>query len=230
MQIAPLLLVTTSLITPAPAQPGPSVDLFRPDLMKNITLEAVQQPRQNPITQSNPNTQDPTHQFGLGAALTMTNRGVGGSMRYWFGDHVGVTLQASWYKSGGYRAYSITGVNADIPTGHTYQVMPSLILLFGQTDPTKVVSLRPYVGGGASYASSSRPVTTLTGPTSSTVSLYRTSGIGQVGFGGIELSFLDYPSLTISNEIAYYRLPVKLGNRTAVDGVNYQVAVHFYLK
>ncbi len=49
-------------------------------------------------------------------------------------------------------------------------------------------------------------------------------------FGGAELTFKDAEYLALSGELIYYRLPVQLPSRISLDGFNYLVAVHFYLK
>jgi hypothetical protein len=96
---------------------------------------------------------------------------------------------------------------------------------FGQANPNQVVSLRPYAGGGFSYSTVSSSIRTTSSPIG-----VSGSGFGQQAFGGIEMSFADYPSLTISNEFTYYRLPSTSTTSSTIDGLNYLVAVHFYLK
>jgi hypothetical protein len=223
MQIASWLLVTSSLVTPAP-KPGAATPAIVP-AAQTIAYDD-QQPRQNPLTpSSNTQTQSQTHQFGLGAAITMTNRGAGASMRYWFGEHVGVSMDTTWYRGGNYRSYSpTTGTTTSRSLGDSFQAAPAMMVLFGQANPKQVVSLRPYVGGGFSYSTVSSTVRT-----SSAIG-QRGSGFGQQAFGGIEMSFADYPSLTISNEFTYYRLPSTSTTSSTIDGLNYLVAVHFYLK
>jgi len=220
MQIAPWLLMTSSLVTPAP-QPGAVTSAIVP-AAQTIAYED-QQPRQNPLTpNNNTQTQSATHQFGLGAAITMTNRGAGGSMRYWFGEHVGVAMDATWYHGGSYQTYSpTTGRTSSISSPDSFQAAPSVMYIFGQANAKQVVTLRPYAGGGFSYSTVGSTVRT-----ASSIG-QRASGFGQQAFGGVEMSFADYPSLTISNEFTYYRLP---STSSTIDGLNYLVAVHFYLK
>jgi len=223
MQIAPWLLMTSSLVTPAP-QPGAATPVIAP-AAQTVAYED-QQPRQNPLTPaSSAQTQSATHQFGLGAAITMTNRGAGGSVRYWFGEHVGVAADATWYHGGSYQSYSpTTGVRTSRSSGNSFQTAPSVMYMFGQADMKKTVTLRPYVGGGFSYSTVGSTITT------TSVIGQRASGFGQQAFGGVEMSFADYPSLTISNEFTYYRLPSSSVTSPTIDGLNYLVAVHFYLK
>jgi hypothetical protein len=221
MQIAPWLLVTSSLVTPVP-QPGAATPAIAP-AAQTIAYDD-QQPRQNPLTPANSTqTQSQTHQFGLGAAITMTNRGAGASLRYWFGEHVGLSMDTTWYRGGTYRSYSPTGTTTTRSNGDSFTTAPALMVLFGQANPKQVVSLRPYVGGGFSYSTVSSGIQT-------SAIAARASGFGQQAFGGIEMSFADYPSLTISNELSYYRLPSTSRTSPTIDGVNYLVAVHFYLK
>jgi len=55
------------------------------------------------------------------------------------------------------------------------------------------------------------------------------SGTGMHAFGGAEVSFKDAEQIALSAELIYYRLPVRISNYS-IDGLNYLVAVHFYLK
>src|SRR6476660_2910728 len=119
MHIASWLLMTASLVTPAGQQPQ-------------------QTPRPVSGTQQ---SQSQPHQLGLGAAVTMTNRGARASVRYWFGNHIGVNMQASWYRAGSLRSVNpLSGTVTDTSLGSTFQAMPSLTVIFGQSDPDKVVS------------------------------------------------------------------------------------------
>jgi outer membrane protein W len=94
-------------------------------------------------------------------------------------------------------------------------------------DETKDVDIRPYVGAGMSYVSTSRPRTTAFGepPT-----LQRFSGTGGQVFGGIEMTFKEADWITISAEGIYYKMPVHFVNSAVIGGFNYLMAIHFYLK
>jgi hypothetical protein len=117
----------------------------------------------------------------------------------------------------------VTGATTTRSNGNSFTAAPAVMVMFGQANPKQVVSLRPYVGGGFSYSTVSSGIQT------SAIAAHA-SGFGQQAFGGVELSFADYPSLTISNELSYYRLPSTSLTSPTIDGVNYLVAVHFYLK
>jgi len=109
-------------------------------------------------------------------------------------------------------------------TGSTFAVLPSVIVMLTKPDDTRQVDVRPYVGGGVNYVRSTRPVSF------SSSNQVRASGVGGQAFGGVELTFRDAQQVTVSAEGIYYRLPVRYINANAIDGFNYRVAVHIYLK
>jgi len=49
-------------------------------------------------------------------------------------------------------------------------------------------------------------------------------------FGGAEFMFKDAPRFALSSELTYYRLPDRIERTSTLDGLNYVIAVHFYLK
>ncbi len=158
------------------------------------------------------------HQFGIGGSLTASTRGAAGDVRYWFNDHFGVNMTAGWYRS----YYQTT--TGDRPT--TTHASPSVIYMFGKPNYSREVDIRPFVGGGLSYLRSRRPIVAPTGGTR----ISEASGTGMHAFGGAEMTFKEAEQIALSGELIYYRLPVRLSNTTSMDGLNYLIAVHFYLK
>ena len=163
---------------------------------------------------------DRNHTFGIGGQLGVSNRGAGAGTRFFFGDHLGVNLQASWYKNG--NRYTVAGTNQ----GSTFAALPSFIYMLTKPDSTREVDLRPYVGGGINYVSTSRPATSLAGNSAT----QRYNGVGGQAFGGVEMTFKDTDWMTISAEGIYYKLPINYVNAATVGGFNYLLGFHFYLK
>lgn len=197
MQIASLLLVTATLVAPPPPAAPPAAQ-------QRATMA--------------PSAQTPSHRLGFGGSLAVSNYGVGGSTRYWFSRHVGVSMAAGWYRP---RYY---GYQPAVRSS-TVMAMPSVMVTFNSTDPDRAVSLRPYVGVGVSFMHA-------TGFSSQTIQVPSNaySSTTPVGLGGTELFFRDHPSLTLSVDGVYYRLPSQFVNRANVNGLNIQVSAHFYLK
>lgn len=214
MQIAPWLIVTTTFTAPAP--PPSDGAKLQPALVMTAAAEPQQAP-QRPIPLAT-GAQEPSHRFGLGANITMSNNGGGASLRYWIGDHVGVSFQAAVYR----RPIRISNITRETEYATAVSALPSVMYMFGQTDSKKPVTLRPYLGTGAHYIRANG-IQRLPGALGQ-----RVSGVGMDAYGGAELSFLEYPDLTISNELLYLRLPAEFG--TSFNRWNYAVAVHFYLK
>jgi outer membrane protein W len=212
MQIASWLLATSTLVVP-PA--GPAAGTPAAEASATVVMAEQQRPRQiGPAV-----TQTPSRRVGIGGGLAVSNYGISGSARYWFSRHVGVSMQAGWYRP---RAYNTGYTTAN--QSSTITATPSLMVMFNQTDPDREVSLRPYVGAGVTYARATRPSQTPTTPGATY------SGMTPQGFGGTEILFRDYENLALSAEATYYKLPVSFVNARQVNGLNFQVTAHFYLK
>ena len=208
MQIASWLLATTTLIAPAPQNPDLTAALAMLPAASDPTA-ADQQLPVSPITRTAQPLPAP-HRLGVGGTFTMSNRGAGAGIRYWFGEHLGTAVQATWFR-GSFRGPGGTSAN-----GNFMQAFASATYLFGVADAGKVANLRPYVGAGALYVNGVR-TPGLPG---------NASGTGPVAFGGVELTLQDYPGLSISNEIIYTGLPSGfVRNRVA-----YQLSIHMYLR
>ena len=205
------VLVLSALIG-APAQDPPNRPLVDagPPIIARFDTAQLDQERERRTPGERP------HTVGLGGQMGVSNRGGGGGLRYFFGNRLGANFEVAWYRP----RYTAT------TSGSTFAVLPSIIFMLTDPDPTRDVDIRPYVGGGVSYVRSSRPVTTAPGQTTS----LRRSGTGGQAFGGVELTFREADYLTISIEGTYYKLPVSYVNANVVGGFNYVLAFHFYLK
>jgi hypothetical protein len=212
MQIASLLVAASTLVTPAPTlerqtPAGPIVASFVDD--SDSTGQRL------PIlprgTSGQPMPPAP-HRLGLGGSFTMTNYGAGAAFRYWFNDHLGTSVDAGWYRS---RFQSSSGDRHRV-----VRLASTATWLFGTADAGSVANVRPYVGGGALYIDRSAPLVSTTA---------RTSGTGPLAYGGFELTFQDYPGLSINNEVVYTGLPSELIGRNR-DRVEYRISILMYLR
>ncbi len=174
-------------------------------------------PQRRAVEERDRSSGERPHTVGLGSQVSVSNRGAGGGGRFWFGERLGFNINASWYRP----RYTVSGAQP----GSTFGVFPSFILMLTKPDPTRDIDVRPYVGGGISYISGSQRVTS-----SGATAFARTSGTGGQAFGGVELTFKEADWMTVSAEGIYYRLPVRIVNSSVVDGFNYLLAFHFYLK
>jgi hypothetical protein len=212
----PVLLFAASLFAPpqdVPAPPSPP-----PALSARFDVDGQRQ-QQQPIESRQLPTGDRPHTVGFGGQVAISNHGAGAGTRLFFGKRLGVDLNAFWY-TGGSR-YTTTGPGQ----GSTYGAFPSVIYMLSLPDKTRDVDIRPYVGGGVSYVSMSQPTTN-----GRTTVYERVGGTGEQMFGGVEMTFSQAQFMTISAEGIYYRLPVNYVNTSVMDGFNYMLAFHFYLK
>ncbi len=201
MPPASLLLVLSTLAGPAPAvAPAPHATFA----LTETAAASPQRSRPQGLTGSRP------HRFGLGGTVGVSNRGAAGAVRYWFGQRVGIDFTAGYYR----RRLTPT------LTASSTQVMPSVLVMFTEPDPSRDVDLRPYAGGGVNYAR------LLSGtPTPGA----RTSATGGQIFGGVEMTFAEAENLAISAETGYYRQPVRLTSAPYADGLDFRLFVHMYL-
>jgi hypothetical protein len=102
-------------------------------------------------------------------------------------------------------------------------VTPSVVYMLKLPNDLASIDIRPYVGGGLSYVRSSyrQAGTIYTGDD---------SGLGGQVFGGAELTFQDAQFVTISFEGRYYRLPTQTVNVNMIDGFNFMMMFHFYVR
>jgi hypothetical protein len=212
MQIASWLFVTSTLVSPAPST-APSHSPALQPATSSVAADADQRLPISPTGATTPAQAPAPHRFGVGGTFTMSNRGAGAGVRYWFNQHVGTSTQVSWFRSG-FRTSGTTSSSANF-----VQALSTVTYLFREADAGSVANLRPYVGAGALYVRGSTRFGSATA---------RASGAGPVAFGGVELTFQEYPGLSISNEVIYTGLPDAFsGSR---DRVVYQMSIHFYLR
>jgi hypothetical protein len=213
MNLAALLLTATMALPAQSGQaPGAPADTERIQPSGEADRQQVSPDRRERMMGRRP------HTVGFGGQLMVSNWGAGGGARMFFGERLGVNLNVSWYRHGRY--------TSNTNQGSTFATLPSFIYMLTKPDPDAEVDIRPYVGGGISYVSTSRPAAFTTG----TTTLQRRSGTGAQAFGGVEMTFAEADWMTLSVEGVYYKLPVNFVNSNIVGGFNYFVAVHFYLR
>jgi outer membrane protein W len=218
MQIASWLLVTSTLVAPAVRPATTATTIGLEPAPPAVSVSAADSAQQR-ATMAPPAATTPSHRLGFGGSLAVSNQGFSGSTRYWFSTHVGLSMAAGWYRPRLY-GYSQAGTSSS-----TLMAMPSLMVTFSSTDPNREVSLRPYLGAGVSYLHATTNVNQVVALPGTTY-----SSTTPVALGGTELFFRDHPSLTVSVDGIYYRLPSQFVNRANFDNLNVQVSVHFYLK
>jgi outer membrane protein W len=226
MQLASWVLVTSTLVAPS-TRPATTDAGVRADEKRPAVSFAAAQQRSTIVT--GPVSSAPTYRFGLGGSIVVSNRGIGASSRYWFTKHIGVSAMAAWRPGSEYMSYSpLTGATSRLRTSTTITAAPSLMVMLNETDPNREVSFRPYMGVGAGYIYGSRVAALGTTPGATTTLTY--SGRTDQAYAGTEMFFRDYQNLAISAEMIYINVPNSFVNRRSVDGLNFQLAAHFYLK
>jgi outer membrane protein W len=155
---------------------------------------------------------DRPHQFGVGGTMGVSSRGGGGSFRYFFGDRLGLDMNVG-----------MSRLNIGGTTRTNFQAAPSAMWMFTHTNQLADVDVRPYVGAGLNYSTSSGAIRTSNGIQG------RVSGLGQQVFGGVELTFSGANWVAISAQVAYYRLSVSTFNTNIGSGTNFYLLFHFYL-
>lgn len=202
MTFAPWLLVTTTLFTPSSSS----------SLAASMSAAVEEQAR--PVPPPSQQTSAAPHTFGLGGSIVAGSNGATGSFNYWFTPQVGAQMSVGYYVLPNY--YSAGS------SGHTFQAAPSVMMLLTKPNQSRDVNLRPYVGAGINYVSSSQASHAQPGAT--------TSGTGGQAFGGVEMSFKDTPQMAITMEAAYFHLPSGFVGTGYIGGMNYLLGVHFYMK
>ena len=192
--------VTQSVSAPAAPQAPPAP----------IQRRASDRPLQLPASGYVP---APIHSVGLGARVGFSQRTYGGSARLWSRDHLGVQLEAS-------RGVLTSAVSASQLT--SMQFAPSV--LWSLRDRTRdYVSLRPYVGGGATIVDQTLGSAVPGGVGTSDKS------VGFQVFGGSEATFVALPQFALSADAGYRRIQTVFPDFEPSKFV-LSIAGHWYIK
>jgi hypothetical protein len=199
-----------SLALTGPPQQGPVVAPPPAVIRANFgSAEPQQQPPQGerPLP-----PEERPHKIGIGPAISATTSGMGAATRFFFNDRIGIDFAASWHNP-----------RTRNTTGSVFNATPSIVYMLKLPNDLASIDIRPYVGGGLSYVRSSyrQAGTIYTGDN---------SGLGGQVFGGAELTFKDAQFVTISFEGRYYSLPVQTVNVNMIDGFNFMMMFHFYVR
>jgi hypothetical protein len=224
MTVASWLFVTTTLVNPGVA-PGSAPAITAPSTAPSSAVsiapvsfaapaETSGEPQVRPV-QAAPVSSAP-HTLSFGGSVVAGSNGVSGGVNYWFNEHIGVNMAVGYFIMPHY--YSTSS------SGSTFQAAPSVMVMLTKADQSRDVNIRPFVGAGINYVSSSQPsVATRT-------TNYTTSGTSEQAFGGIEMSFKDTPGLALTFQAAYYNLPNNFVGTGYVGGLNWLFGAHFYVK
>jgi hypothetical protein len=168
--------------------------------------------------QQDPNAPAPIpefHRFDIGGSMAASTRGAGGSVRVWLTKNIATSLAAAYY-----RQPSVGGV----PSASAFQLTPSVIVMLAPAQAGADLYVRPYVGGGVNYTHLSSALNNANLPANARTS----GGMGMQAFGGAEIGGQQLGKMTISAEMAYYRLPVSFSNSPALDGVQFILGLHIF--
>lgn len=185
-------------------------------LASGVQTPAPGAPSQQPQSQDDPgapsSTTERPHEMGLGG---FGGSGGGPSFRYFFGEQIGVEVSGGWY-----RPMTAGGGSQ----GTSFQVSPSMVVMLRKSNTLADLDLRPYVGGGIIYMNA--PATVATRAATAT----RQDGLGMQAFGGVEMTFASAPSLAISAELIYHKLPIESYNVNLNRGVDFYLLFHYYMR
>ena len=202
MPFGAVLVITAALVSAAPARP---LRASNTSSLSGVHFSALQ-----PSSSSSRGSRSRDQRFGIGANIGATQSGIGGTIRYWFTDRLGLDVSASW--NNGHEAET-----------DSYIIAPSLVYMLTEWDDTKDFQLRPYIGGGVNFAQAHETNVPRATPTPT-----EGSAVGAQVFGGVEMTMADAKNVSISAAVAYYHLPDKFRATDAIGGVNVLVAVHVY--
>ena len=224
MQIATWLFVASTLVSPAPA-PAPTTLVIHSATTASHPAASFAGGQQRATVAPIGGITGPSNRFGLGGALSVSNLGINGSVRYWVTKHVGVSMDAGWFRPYGYQTYnSVYGATAGI-TPSTMLASPSVMVRFGTTDPNRAVSFRPYAGGGVTYAHATSVI-----QTTATSSAFSRSLTTSHEFAGAEMFFRDHPNLALNFEGIHTDLPGVFASRQSLTRTTFVVGATFYLR
>jgi len=154
----------------------------------------------------------PSHTIGVGAVMTTSDHfGFGGSARFWT-RHVGVQLQLT------HQSFS----NADNDFS-TINFAPGVVLTL-RDHVSDYLSLRPYFGGGPTFAhTNARPTSVDAGLSSSK------NVMGYQMFGGGEVTFASLPQIGVSVDVGYHHAGESFEGVDAT-GVAVSATGHWYFR
>lgn len=162
--------------------------------------------------------------FGLGGRAGGFSLGMGGSMRYWSGDRIGLQVDLSRFSLGSSTDSGIVKASAELAT---WQVAPSVLYGFTPQAGGESVWIKPYVGGGLSLFRSSLSARASAGGEIASLANEETN-VGFHGFGGAQLVFKAVPQLAISSDIGYYRGGTPFTGYH-IGGTSFSVSGHWFV-
>lgn len=206
----------TRALTPAPEHATPAADRSAAEPAqpaKPATASELRASDGPPELRRVTYVPTPIHAFGLGARFDFSRPALGGSARLWSRGQLGVQLEISRDMR--------TGV-AESERLTSTQIAPSVLYSL-RDHVSDYISMRPYVGAGASML---RQTFSAGAPNPESVS---DSSLGLQAFGGTEVTLSSLPHFALSAELGYLRVRQPyLGVNPG--GVVVSVAGHWYVR
>lgn len=211
MLIAPWLLVTTML-----AGGGQSAEVSPPARVVGQAFSVGNLSFAPEGQGSSSSSSGPTapHALGFGAMAGAGSLGTGLVLRGWFGDYVGFDMRFLLS-----RAEMVT--ENGIGGGFSFALAPSVIVMLTKPVDSRVVDIRPYIGGGVNYTRAGTNTTTTGSPV---------SGSGTQVFGGAEAAIRAAGGFAISVEVLYNKRSQTLVAAGVKSGATGEIGFLFYLK
>jgi opacity protein-like surface antigen len=156
----------------------------------------------------------PAHTIGLGGLMTGSTLGFGATGRIWSRSRVGVQVAVS----------RISMTNTASPNRMTSTEFAPSVLFSLRDRVSDDVWVRPYIGGGANfYSSSLSAATTIPGES------VTENTIGFQGFGGAEVTLPGAPRFAVSLDLGYRWSDAPFVGYD-VNGLAFTLSGHWYFK
>jgi len=155
----------------------------------------------------------PVHAMGFGGRIDVSSPGLGGSARVWSRDGLGIQFEAS-------REVLTNTLASERLTA--VQFAPSVLYSL-RDHVSDYVSVRPYVGAGASML---RQTFTSGAPVADSLS---NNSLGLQAFAGTEATLSSVPQFALSAELGYRRLPTPFSG-FELGGLVVSVSGHWYIR
>ena len=213
MPITPWLLVTTMLLggsrqsAAAPAAPSIIDQAFS---VGNVTFV----PEAQGSSSSSSGGTAP-HTLGFGAMVGAGALGTGLGVRGWFGNYVGFDMRLLLSRA------ELVSQNGFGGGGFSVEAAPSLIVMLTKPEDSRMVDIRPYIGGGVNVTRAGTNATNTASPV---------SGSGTQVFGGVEAAIRAAGGFAISFEVLYNKRSQALVAAGVKSGVTGEAGFLFYVK
>ena len=155
------------------------------------------------------------HTFGFGAMVGAGALGTGLGVRGWFGNYVGFDMRLLLSRA------ELVSQNGFGGGGFSIEAAPSLIVMLTKPVDSRMVDIRPYIGGGVNVTRAGTNATNTGSPV---------SGSGTQVFGGVEAAVRAAGGFAISVEVLYNKRSQALVAAGVKSGVTGEFGFLFYVK